>query len=221
MPTLLVMRGVRFVRRIRIPEGDIRIGRSDGNEIVLQSQLVSKLHAVLSCQGAFAAIKDAHSTNGTFVNGARVDAVPVLDGDRLRLADVDLLYCTKDDPTAEVVELRMAEVREQAATDLAGLEVVEAPPQAFSRFRPAPRSRRAESVGEGVAFSLLTRGREVPALITYDALATHFGAYAFGEDGCSRAVDAFEANHVAINVAATYRYETQHQEPVVLRSRDF
>lgn len=221
MPTLLVMRGVRFVRRIRIPEGDIRIGRSDGNEIVLQSQLVSKLHAVLSCQGAFAAIKDAHSTNGTFVNGARVDAVPVLDGDRLRLADVDLLYCTKDDPTAEVVELRMAEVREQAATDLAGLEVVEAPPQAFSRFRPSPRSRRAESVGEGVAFSLLTRGREVPALITYDALATHFGAYAFGEDGCSRAVDAFEANHVAINVAASYRYETLKQEPVVLRSRDF
>ena len=99
--------------------------------------------------------------------------------------------------------------------------VTEAPPHAVSAFRSSSPSRRAQSVGEGVAFSLLTRGREVPALITYDALATHFGAYAFGEDGCSRAVDAFEANHVAINVAATYRYETLQQEPVILRARDF
>ena len=182
---------------------------------------MSKLHAVLSCQGSFAAIKDAHSTNGTYVNGARVDATPVLDGDRLRLADVELLYCLKDDPTAELVEARVPDLDEPGADEPGRPGGHRSAAACRSAFRSSSPSRRALSVGEGVAFSLLTRGREVPALITYDALATHFGAYAFGEDGCSRAVDAFEANHVAINVAATYRYETLQQEPVILRSRDF
>lgn len=221
MPTLLVMRGARYVRKIRVQEGDTRIGRSARNEIVLASDKVSKLHAVLTCQGPFATVKDARSTNGTCVNGEWVDSIPVLDGDRLKLADVELLYCQKDDPTAEIADVWRAEVEDEAATSLAGLVVTESAPAAVARKSAPSSAYRAQSVGEGVAFSLLLRGREVSALITYDALATHFGAYAYGEDGCSRAVDAYETNLLAINVAATYRYEALRQEPVVLRSRDF
>jgi len=191
VPTLLVMRGARYVRKIRVQEGDTRIGRSARNEIVLASDKVSKLHAVLTC------------------------------GDRLKLADVELLYCQKDDPTAEIADVWRAEVEDEAATSLAGLVVTESAPAAVARKSAPSSAYRAQSVGEGVAFSLLLRGREVSALITYDALATHFGAYAYGEDGCSRAVDAYETNLLAINVAATYRYEALRQEPVVLRSRDF
>ena len=223
MPTLLVMRGARFARRIRVAEGELRIGRWDGNEIVLPSQKVSRVHAVLSCQGAFATIKDAHSTNGTFVNGTRIDSMPVLDGDRLQLADVELLFCRMDDPTAEFAQARPAPAAaDAAATDLAGL-VFTASPSAYDDVptHPSPPARRAQSVGEGVAFTLPMRGRDVSALITYDALASHFGAYAFGEESCSRAVDAYEENHLAIHVAATYRYQQLPQEPVVLRARDF
>ena len=102
MPTLLLMRGVRYTRRVRLPDGEFWVGRWAGNEIVLPSPLVSKVHAVLKCHGGFAAIKDAHSTNGSFVNEARVDTVPLLDGDHLRLGDVELLYCRQDDPTAQL-----------------------------------------------------------------------------------------------------------------------
>ena len=144
MPTLLVMRGARFARRIRVAEGELRIGRWDGNEIVLPSQKVSRVHAVLSCQGAFATIKDAHSTNGTFVNGTRIDSMPVLDGDRLQLADVELLFCRMDDPTAEFAQARPAPAAaDAAATDLAGL----APPRRrvpTTTCRHAHRPRRAE-----------------------------------------------------------------------------
>lgn len=222
MPTLLVMRGARFARRIRIADGEVRLGRWDGNEIVLPSLKISRVHAILSCQGAFATIKDAHSTNGTFVNGTRTDSMPVLDGDRLQLADVELLFSRVEDPTAEFAQARSAPAAEAAATDLAGLVFAASPP-AYDDVpaHPSPPSRRAQSVGEGVAFTLPMRGRDVSALITYDALASHFGAYAFGEEGCSRAVDAYEANHLAIHVAATYRYQELPQEPVVLRARDF
>ncbi|WP_269474001.1 FHA domain-containing protein [Variovorax sp. RA8] len=214
------MQGARAVRSIRIPEGEVRIGRWDGNEVVLPSRMVSRIHALLSCRGGSAAIKDARSTNGTFVNGERIDAMPVLDGDRLLLADVELLFCRMDDPAAELAQARPAPGPDAQAT-IPGLLVATASPRAHELTSPAPRPRRAESVGDGVAFTLPMRGRDVSALITYDALASHFGAYAFGEDGGSRAVDAYEANHLAIHVAATYRYQQLPQEPVVLRARDF
>lgn len=176
---------------------------------------------MLSCRGGFATIKDARSTNGTFVNGKRTDSMPVLDGDRLQLADVELLFCRMDDPAAELAQARPAPGPDASAT-APGLLVAASPrAREAAPFPLAPQPRRAESVGEGVAFTLPMRGRDVSALITYDALASHFGAYAFGEDGGSRAVDAYEANHLAIHVAATYRYQQFPQEPVVLRARDF
>ena len=216
------MQGARFVRSIRIPEGELRIGRWEGNEVVLPSRKISRIHALLSCRDGGATIKDAHSTNGTFVNGARADSMPVLDGDRLQLADVELLFCRMEVPTTEVVQTRPAPApaptpEVMAATDLAGLTFA----GSSARHAHASRVRRAQSIGEGVAFTLPMRGRDVSALITYDALAAHFGAYTFGEDGGSRAVDAYEANHLAIHVAATYRYQQLPLEPVVLRARDF
>lgn len=216
------MRGARFVRSIRIPEGEVRIGRWDGNEVVLPSRKVSRIHALLSYRGGAATIKDARSTNGTFVNGERIDAMSVLDGDRLQLADVELLFCRQDDPAAELAQARLAPGPDASATAHGVLGGAASPnAHEVTPSLLAPRPRRAESVGEGVAFTLPMRGRDVSALITYDALASHFGAYAFGEDGGSRAVDAYEANHLAIHVAATYRYQQFLQEPVVLRARDF
>ncbi|VTU18917.1 ABC transporter ATP-binding/permease protein [Variovorax sp. PBS-H4] len=205
-----------------MPEGEVRIGRWSGNEVVLSSPKVSRIHALLSCRSGSAAIKDARSTNGTFVNGERIDSISVIDGDRLQLADVELLFCRMDDPAAELAQARPAPGPDARAT-VAGALVAAASPTANepAPFPPSPRARRAESVGEGVAFSLPMRGRDVSALITYDALASHFGAYAFGEDGASRALDAYEANHLAIHVAATYRYQQLPLEPVVLRARDF
>ena len=49
-------------------------------------------------------------------------------------------------------------------------------------------SRGARWVGNGVAFTPPAQGREIEALITDDALASHFGAYVHASDGASRAV---------------------------------
>ena len=224
MPTLLLMRGVRYTRKIRLPDGEFWIGRWPGNDIVLPSPLISKVHALLKCHGEFATIKDARSTNGSFVNEVRIDTVPLLDGDRLRLGDAEFLYCRQDDPTAELVPARAASAPPaqpqgpgQIATDFAELAPRQAPWRAAA---PAARSR-AQPVAEGIAFTIPMRGRDIAALITYDALALHFGVYAIGEEGYERAVDVYEANSLAIHVAATCKYQESAQEPVVLRARNF
>ncbi|WP_077000269.1 FHA domain-containing protein [Variovorax sp. KK3] len=219
MPTLLLMRGARYARRIRLSDGEVRLGRWSGNEIVLPSQLVSKVHAVLKCHGDFVTVHDMRSTNGCFVNGQRIDTSPLLDGDRLRLADMELMYCRQDDPEAEIAPTRMASALDDAmATDLISLAPKEEPAR---RAAPARPRSRGQPVAEGIAFTLPMRGREISALITYDALALHFGVYAIGDGGYDRAVDVYEANTLAIHVAATCKYQQQAQEPVVLRARNF
>ena len=112
--------------------------------------------------------------------------------------------------------------REAASTVLAGLDEIRplAQRRLVAGFVGGARSA-AESVSDGVAFSIPVEGREISALITYDALATHFGAYTYAPDGASRAIAAYQEYNLAIHVAASMRYALHHKEPVVLRSGDF
>lgn len=56
-------------------EGMINVGRAQNNDIVLDSPAVSKFHAYFSKDPATGdyCITDADSTNGTFVNGTRLE----------------------------------------------------------------------------------------------------------------------------------------------------
>ena len=68
------------------------IGRSSGNDITIDSLLVSRRHARLDCSGGRCAVEDLGSANGLFVNGKRVSRAVLNPGDRLRLGDVELTY---------------------------------------------------------------------------------------------------------------------------------
>ncbi|MEW6364322.1 MAG: FHA domain-containing protein [Acidobacteriota bacterium] len=63
-----------------------KIGRDQGNDLVLPDTSVSRYHATISRASDFSyTIKDLNSTNGTIVNGTQVDSAVLKDGD-----DVDL-----------------------------------------------------------------------------------------------------------------------------------
>lgn len=65
------------------------LGRDVNNTIVVEDPFASAEHAVLSFRGRTWYVEDVGSTNGTYVNGGRVDGVaPIGFGDELQVGQV-------------------------------------------------------------------------------------------------------------------------------------
>jgi len=94
------------------PSGSTTIGRATDNDIVIQDVLASRHHAFLIQTPLGTEIRDAHSVNGTFVNGVRVGSAVLTEGDVVTIGNVDLVF-TRD------TLIR----RTEAATRTGGLEV--------------------------------------------------------------------------------------------------
>jgi len=62
---------------------EIYIGRSSDLEMVLVEEMVSRKHARITVGGGAITIEDLGSTNGTFVNGEKVDRANLKEGDRV------------------------------------------------------------------------------------------------------------------------------------------
>ncbi len=78
--------------KFRLPDGAIKtIGRSPGAEFIVDAALVSRLHCQLTATVESLKVKDLNSTNGTFVNGRRVRAAELKDGDRLKVGRLELV----------------------------------------------------------------------------------------------------------------------------------
>ena len=68
------------------PDSVFRIGRSEKNNLVLNDDLASRTHAMFQCASDGVYITDCGSSNGTFVNGARISAPLVLhSGDQIKI----------------------------------------------------------------------------------------------------------------------------------------
>jgi ABC-type multidrug transport system ATPase subunit len=97
---------------IHKPAGAQTIGRATDNDIVIQDVLVSRHHAFLIQTPLGTEIRDAHSINGTFVNGVRVGSAVLTEGDVVTIGNVDLVF------TGDTLVRRT-----EAATRTGGLEV--------------------------------------------------------------------------------------------------
>ncbi|MGB6518201.1 MAG: FhaA domain-containing protein [Candidatus Cybelea sp.] len=73
-------------------EGTSRIGRSDDGEIVLLDPSVSRAHAVVEVRAGEAIVRDLGSTNGTYLNGRRIETGTLRDGDELRFGNTRMLF---------------------------------------------------------------------------------------------------------------------------------
>jgi pSer/pThr/pTyr-binding forkhead associated (FHA) protein len=62
---------------------DVVVGRSSDLDMVLVEELVSRRHAVIALGESGITIEDLGSTNGTFVNGERVQKANLKEGDRV------------------------------------------------------------------------------------------------------------------------------------------
>ena len=77
----------------RILPGGIRtIGRATGADFIIDAALVSRVHCRLTAlaDGGLE-IRDLESTNGTFVNGQRIETARLSPGDRVQVGRVELV----------------------------------------------------------------------------------------------------------------------------------
>jgi DNA-binding winged helix-turn-helix (wHTH) protein len=84
---------VQAGRDIRLSDGENVLGREPDAAVQLESNSVSRTHAVIRVGPAGASIADRGSRNGTSVNGRPVRGeVPLGDGDRIRVGDEELRF---------------------------------------------------------------------------------------------------------------------------------
>lgn len=83
----------RSQRLVRAPIKSLpfTVGRRSSSELSLQSKMVSQTHAEIFERDGALWLNDPGSTNGTFVNGKRLDGEdhPLFDGDILHFADLE------------------------------------------------------------------------------------------------------------------------------------
>jgi pSer/pThr/pTyr-binding forkhead associated (FHA) protein len=91
-------------RTLALRSERVTIGRSEENDLILaQDMAVSRRHAVLEETDRGWRIRDLRSSNGTYVNGARVSTTASVNpGDRVTLGDSTLTLVDEADSEAVV-----------------------------------------------------------------------------------------------------------------------
>jgi diguanylate cyclase (GGDEF)-like protein len=89
---LVIISGAEMGRRIDLTHEEVSIGRSDQCTVCVNSDLVSRRHAVINRILGHYIVVDLKSTNGTFVNDQRIERAELKDGDLLRTGKTVLKY---------------------------------------------------------------------------------------------------------------------------------
>ena len=73
-------------------KGTISFGRAEANTVVLKDAKVSRQHAQIQQQGNEFVLVDLNSSNGTFVNGQRVEEHVLASGDEIAIGDAVMQF---------------------------------------------------------------------------------------------------------------------------------
>ncbi len=93
LATLLVRKGPLKGERFTVNVPVANIGRADYNDIVVDHESVSQAHAKLQLRDEVWVLSDSGSTNGTTVDGVRVeDEIPLSPGSTIAVGEVPMLF---------------------------------------------------------------------------------------------------------------------------------
>ncbi len=119
-------------------KGRIILGRTESCDLVVPTEAVSAVHAVIELFEEKAIIYDMNSTNGTFVNGDKVIVKELRVGDTFRLADIDFelrTYAPEESlpPVLDTLEPALG----QASVKAPALPELPASPKTLPKAAPA------------------------------------------------------------------------------------
>ncbi|KPA13564.1 maltooligosyl trehalose synthase [Candidatus Magnetomorum sp. HK-1] len=77
--------------RIKLDKDVVTIGRDDSNDIILQYPQISRHHAMIKKADHGYTVHDLQSTNGTFVNGKKIENCKIQNYDEIQLGSVKLV----------------------------------------------------------------------------------------------------------------------------------
>jgi predicted component of type VI protein secretion system len=165
-PALVFKEGPLSGRRIEV-DGELVVGREDAG-LTIDDEEISRRHAVLRASDGGIEIEDLGSTNGTYVNGARIQsATRLAGGDTVKLG-------------RSVLEVEGSRAAATVAAPVTA-PVAPAPPAApaapAAPAPPAPRSVPVEAFGAYAAPSVGKRKRGIasrqlgPQLLSFAIVA--------------------------------------------------
>ena len=135
---LVVRRPGEPAQAVTLCDGTVAIGRDSENDLRLTSPMVSRHHALLMVSKLGVKLMDVGSTNGTFVNGSKIEDQVLEHGDEIRLGDCSIEYLCGD----RLGETARAVVARKLEDKLAGDAADSAEATALHRFNgaaePAP-----------------------------------------------------------------------------------
>src|SRR5437660_1198819 len=91
---MVMLNGPQQGREYDLTGGEMRIGRGAHNDIVIADPQSSRLHATLLYRDGMYILLDAGSTNGIYVNGARVNQAGLRDGDVVGIGALKMAFRT-------------------------------------------------------------------------------------------------------------------------------
>jgi pSer/pThr/pTyr-binding forkhead associated (FHA) protein len=93
MAILKIKTGVAQGAVFALKPGATRIGRAEGNDYRLPDTSISSSHCEITLDGSGKMfVRDLGSSNGTFIQGRRVELGVLLAGEKLTLGEVELIY---------------------------------------------------------------------------------------------------------------------------------
>jgi len=97
-PLLIIRRQDSSVTQLEWNKPMLTLGRDSSNDIIIDHPLASRRHARLEHDESGYFIRDLESTNGTYVNGDRIEAAHMLrNQDKVWVADTEIIF---NDPEA-------------------------------------------------------------------------------------------------------------------------
>lgn len=102
----LILTGPQRERQtLELNRARMTIGRAAGSDLRVDTPLASRLHALLSVREDGVYVSDLDSSNGTYVNGRKIEKAQLRHRDVIRIGDCDIRFveCKTEELPADAV----------------------------------------------------------------------------------------------------------------------